>query len=203
MQPASMQEFDESIGTVSHVAASSDRHTRFITTMVNSEKAFPTPATMRVRNVEVALERNHTQADQGSDMNVLSIGMAKNLGFELLSFNDIGFRGLTMRTADHKETLLLNWVWLEIDLASIWRRIRCFVAPSVFPSASSTEEPLSLLLGIPWLYSVNAILSIRESKTEIGDPTLGEQVREVEGPELVFCNEHDILMYPKSASRQL
>jgi len=32
----------------------------------------------------------------------------------------------------------------------------------------------------------------------IGDVSVGEEVREVVGPELVFCKDHNLLMYPKS-----
>lgn len=51
-------------------------------------------------------------------------------------------------------------------------------------------------MGIPWLYSVNAQLSIRHSKIEVGDPSIGETVREVVGLELVYCHDHNLLMYP-------
>lgn len=33
----------------------------------------------------------------------------------------------------------------------------------------------------------------------VGDASTGEQVRAVTGPELVFCKDHNLLMYPKSA----
>ncbi len=32
----------------------------------------------------------------------------------------------------------------------------------------------------------------------VGDASIGEAVREVVGPELVFCKDHNLLMYPKS-----
>lgn len=65
------------------------------------------------------------------------------------------------------------------------------------PESSESLEPLSLLLGIPWLYSVNAQLSICHSKIEVGDPEIGEAVCAVVGPELVYCHDHNLLMYSK------
>lgn len=32
----------------------------------------------------------------------------------------------------------------------------------------------------------------------VGDSSVGEPVREVIGPELEFCKDHNLLMYPKS-----
>lgn len=110
-----------------------------------------------------------------------------------------------MRTADHKDTRLHHWVSLDVGVQDIWSQIRCFVSPAVTnpsntlrtPESSESLEPLSLLLGIPWLYSVNAQLSIRHSKIEVGDPEIGEAVCAVIGPELVYCHDHNLLMYPK------
>ena len=130
-------------------------------------------------------------------MNVISTAMAKQLGLPFHSLSDVGFAGLTMKTADHRETLLHHWVYLEIGVEGIWRQIRCFVAPELASPVSGAEH-LSLLLGIPWLYSVNAIIGIRGSKIEIGDPAAGETVRDVIGPELVFSQDHNLLMYPKA-----
>lgn len=50
------------------------------------------------------------QADQGSDLNVISMRLTQKLNLELLSLYYIGFRGLIMRTADHKDTLLEFWM---------------------------------------------------------------------------------------------
>ncbi len=33
----------------------------------------------------------------------------------------------------------------------------------------------------------------------ISNASIDEQVRKVKGPELVFCKDHNLLMYPKSA----
>ena len=79
-----------------------------------------------------------------------------------------------------------------------------FVSPAVTSSPAAlnspllaTDEPLSLLLGMPWPYSVNAQLSIRHSKIKVGNPSIGETIHEVVGPELVYCYDHNLLMYPK------
>ena len=73
----------------------------------------------------------------------------------------------------------------------MWRDIRCFIAPQ-------TDHHERLLLGIPWLYAVNAIISIKLSMIQVGDPGVGETIRQVTGPELVYGRDHNLLMYPKA-----
>ncbi len=47
------------------------------------------------------------------------------------------------------------------------------------------------------MYSANVELSIWHSQIEVGDPNIGEAAREVVGPELVYCQDHNLLMYAK------
>ena len=62
---------------------------------------------------------------------------------------------------------------------------------------------MTLILGLPWLWMVNAHIAIRDSKIYLGDPALNETVREVVGPEMFFSSEHNMLMYPKSLKQSL
>lgn len=66
--------------------------------------------------------------------------------------------------------------------------------------APATSKPfvIDLLLGLPWLYAVDALISIRDSSIRIGDSAVGEVPRDVRGPEMVFSPEHNLLMYPKA-----
>lgn len=103
-----------------------------------------------------------------------------------------------MRTADHKNTLLEFWIWLEVSVQQLWRKLWCFISLSVINLLSSiATAPLNLFLGIPWFYSVNAQISIRSFIIEIVDLSLGEEVCNVVGPELVFCQDHNLLIYPQ------
>ena len=177
------------------------RHTRLLITLVEVDKAFRIQCTIyKPDGTVVVLEQKLTQADQGSEMNVISAGLARFLGLVLHSLEEVGFKGLSMRTADHRETILHHWVWLRVSVEGIVRDIRCFVAPELPHTTSSGEiEYLSLILGIPWLYSVDGQISVRQSRILVGDASIGEQVRAVTGPELVFCKDHNLLMYPKNA----
>lgn len=201
--PGTLPQQSSSISSFNVGAAvmEAERHTRFLSSLVGVDKAFRVPSIVRKPDgSEIKVEKRQTQADQGSDMNVISIGMVRSLGLATHSLAEIGFKGLSMRTADQRDTVLEYWIWLNIGVEGIWRDIRCFVAPEVVSvTESGRSEYLSLILGIPWLYSVDASISIRLSTIFIGDRSIGEQVRGVVGPELVFCKDHNLLMYPKSA----
>lgn len=56
-----------------------------------------------------------------------------------------------------------------------------------------------MLLGLPWLYSVDAVIGIRDGSIGIRDALANEKPGLVQGPELVFSPEHSMLLYPKSA----
>ena len=104
-----------------------------------------------------------------------------------------------MRTADHRETLLHHWALLPTTVAGIKREVRCFVSPQIIHTNENGEiEHLSIILGIPWLFSVDAKFGIRDSTILIGDVSIGETVRAIHGPQMVFCKDHNLLMYPKS-----
>ena len=57
---------------------------------------------------------------------------------------------------------------------------------------------LSLLLDISWLYEVNATISIRESAIEVRDSAADETVCQIVSSELVFCRDHNLIMYLKA-----
>lgn len=94
--------------TVSSLAAAqADWHTRFLSAMIAMEKAFRFLCTiLKPDGTTAVLDKKHTQADQGSDMNVISAGLVRFLALQLHSLEEVGFRGLSMRTADHRETIL-------------------------------------------------------------------------------------------------
>jgi len=167
--------------------------------MVGKDKAFRIPCSVQKPDRStIHLDKSYVQADQGSDMNMISTGLVKYLCLQSHSLGEIGFAELSMRTADHRETVLHDWTWLDIGVERVWRKIRCFVASELTSGNEGKPEYLSLILGIPWLWTVNAIIAIQNSKIMIGDPSSNENVREVVGPELFFCKDHNLLMYPKS-----
>ena len=89
-------------GSVHTIAV--DGNTRFLSSMMGVDKAFQIPCKVWVNGKDFALQRHQVQADQGSDMNVISLAMTKQLGLEIHSLEDVGFTGLTMKTADNQET---------------------------------------------------------------------------------------------------
>ena len=172
-------------------------HTQFLTNLIGYDKAFQIPCSVRLKDgTEHVLKCSKMQADQGSDMNMISETLAKQLSIKLHSLSIIDFADMIMKTADGRESLLCDWVYLEMRVQGIWRKICCFVTPE--QSTVLQSEHLSLLLDISWLYEVNATISIRGSAIEVGDPITDETVRQIVGPELVFCRDHNLIMYLKA-----
>lgn len=133
-------------------------------------------------------------------MNVISMGLVRMLNLDLHALAEIGFKGLSIRTADHRDTVLEYWVWLYVAVNDIWRHIRCFVTTEVISVLESNRsEYLGLILRIPWLYSVDAKIFIHHSSLTVSDITMSEDVREMVNPEMIFCKDHNLIMYPKSA----
>ena len=201
VQPTSQQFQTQDIGNSGEVlSVEADGQTQFLKTLRGVEKAFRIECTITSgTGTSMNLGKAITQADQGSEMNVISDSIRAQIGAPKKALSDIGFHGLTMRTADHRDTRLDYWTEFTITTSRISRLIRCFIAPRVTIAGSSRSGHFNLLLGLPWLFSVNAHISIRESKITIGDPAMGETMRDIIGPEMVFCTEHTLIMYPLKA----
>ena len=64
-------------------------------------------------------------------MSVISLGLVNHLGLIKRPLAEVGFKGLSMRTADHRDTLLEYWAFLYIAVSGIMREVRCFVSPQL------------------------------------------------------------------------
>lgn len=84
-----------------------ERHIQFLSAMIELDKAFWIPCLVVKPNVEtVELDKKFTQADQRSDMNVVSTALACHLGLDFHALSEVGFKRLSMRTADNQKTVL-------------------------------------------------------------------------------------------------
>lgn len=55
---------------------------------------------------KIVLKKPQTQANQGSEINVISIRLIRILDIKLHALSDINFKDLSIRTADHRDTVL-------------------------------------------------------------------------------------------------
>jgi hypothetical protein len=112
---------------------------------------------------------------------------------------DIEFHELFMKTAGHRNTYLKFWIECFVTIKEILRLVRCFIFSQISIAESSIFEHHSLLLRLSWLFSVNAVLTIRKSKIIIKDSAVDEISRDVIDSEMIFCREHILLMYFRKA----
>ena len=182
------------VSQVNAGTSSSDYHTKMLRRMAGIDKAFCFEGVAKVNGQTFKLTKKNTQADQGSEMNVISPALVKQLSLTPRPLSEVGFLGLCMETADRRETLLEHWVSFDFGVEGLWRTVKCFISPAI----PGTPDTPRLLLGMPWLHDVNAVIAIRGSSIQIGDPGAGEVVRSITGPELVYHRDHSLLMYPRA-----
>ena len=146
-------------------------HTQFLRTLKRTEKTFRIECTVIFEvGVSTVLKKTITQTDQKFEMNVISKHFLRQLKLPLNKLFEIGFEKLIMRTTDHKNTPLKYWTEFIIIIEKLNRLIREFVFSRVSIAEFFTSGHYSLLLRLPWLYAVNAILSIKRFIITIEDP---------------------------------
>ena len=174
-----------------------NEHTQFLTNLIEYNKAFQILCSVRLKNsTEHVLKHSKMQTDQDSDMNMISDTLAKQLSIKLHSLSIIDFTDMIMKTADERESFLCDWVYLKMKVQDIWRKICCFVISE--QNTVFQLKHLSLLLDISWLYEINITISIRGSAIEMRDFIISETVCQIMSSELVFCRDHNLIMYLKA-----
>ena len=173
-----------------------DSNTHFLSSVMSIDKTFQISCKIQIGGKKLILQQHQVQADQNSDMNVISLVMIKQLDLKICTLFNIRFTELIMKTADNQKIRLHHWVYLKISVESIWRTIRCFIVSDL--DLLQKLNHLSLLLEILWLYSVNAIIEICESQIEIEDSVIEKSIQDMIESELMFLKEHNLLMYLKA-----
>ncbi|POS82297.1 hypothetical protein EPUL_004696, partial [Erysiphe pulchra] len=149
---------------------------RSVVPLVSAErKAFRVPVVVKTSKngtpVNVVMPTEVSQADQGSDMIVVTIGFLRALGISTKPLSDVGYHNLTMNVADGRSAKLTHCCTLTIGVLGVWRKVDAFVGP--YDESNKTE--VHLLIGLPWLHGVDAKIHIRASKIELGDVKRGEK----------------------------
>ena len=75
----------------------------------------------------------------------------------------------------------------------MFRFIRCFI------SESTRSDYYNLLLSLFWLFSVNAVIHIRESKIIIENSIQKKFMKKIVKSKITFCTEHILIMYSVKA----
>ncbi len=125
------------------------------------------------------ISRNETVADQGSDICLIYPNLREHLGLQLRPISQLleNKPSLRMTTADGGVHELRHWVTFMVEIQAIKREIWAFACPS-------NGQNISLLLGLPFLESVDAHFHIRRGIIEIGDSDLGEAVIAIKAPQI-------------------
>ncbi len=81
-----------------------EKHTRFLSTIINKNKIFQIFCFIKKTDeTEICLEKSYVQANQESDMNIISTDLIHQLNLNMHFLLKIEFQDLTMCTADHRK----------------------------------------------------------------------------------------------------
>ncbi|KAI0992011.1 hypothetical protein K3495_g16175 [Podosphaera aphanis] len=163
---------------------------------VTNERAFRIPVTVKTKKngkpVTVSLPVSAAQADQGSDMIIVTVGFLEKFRLPVKTLSSRGMHGLTMNVADGTSARLTHYSQFEIGVLGIWRTVEAFVRPF----SDKNADEVHLLLGLPWLHTVCAKIWVKESIIEVGDPERGERVVKIQGPMFVEGDAHKLVLCP-------
>jgi hypothetical protein len=101
-----------------------------------------------------------------------------------------------MRVANGTTSRISKWVIFQYGVQGILRTVCAFIRPDY----DTTE--MSLLLGLPYLNSVNVVLNIRANTIIIGDKSDGKKGH-YSGPKVRTTDERDSRPSIRSASLDL
>ena len=134
------------------------------------DRAFGVPAIVWKdhRSTRIDVDRNLVMADQGSDVNLIYPDLVKTLGLKLLPIKLLNIKKMRMGLANGSHHDLTHWVKFHVAVGPVHRQVWSFVCPQ-------ESKGLSLLLGLPWLNSVNARIHVRDKEIFIGDHAKGEE----------------------------
>jgi hypothetical protein len=97
----------EEILSISTDFKENEKHTQFLSIMIDLNKAFRIPCSM-VKSFDETIELNkqYTQTNQDSNMNVIFMNLTVRLRLHLRDLAEVGFRGLFMKTANNNDIIL-------------------------------------------------------------------------------------------------
>ncbi|RKF71561.1 hypothetical protein GcC1_097023, partial [Golovinomyces cichoracearum] len=140
------------------------------------------------RLFQVKLKPGTTQADQGSDINIISDKLARDLKIKPIKLGS--HMVLTMGTANGDSTQLHQYTAINICVEELWRTIQIFVRPP------TTNDRSTLILRLPWLYDVDADIKIRKFQLRIGDKSKGEKSRTIQTSVFKSAFHHKLSLIP-------
>lgn len=140
----------------------------------SSPRAFCFAGSLRGPNGTKELGSATIHADQGSDFNIITEDLARACGLCIQRTAT----PIQLRMADGRERSFQYFTLFDFGARKIWRKIECLVLDNM------PRKRDRLLLGLPWLYDVDAKLDIRKSLMTIGDVAKGESEECIRGPSL-------------------
>ncbi|RKF60315.1 hypothetical protein OnM2_052064 [Erysiphe neolycopersici] len=168
--------------------------------MDSEHKAFHFVAVLRGKYNEksrlkkVTLSPGISQGDQGSELNIISQGLLNAMEFPRLTLSrEKNESRLFVSTAHGGGTDLKEFTCFNVGVSGIWRQVYALIRS--YDKKGSGE--LNLLLGLPWLYEVNAVISVSTSSIVIGDKKFDGCTSTLNLPEFIPSSTPNLVLQPK------
>ena len=114
------------------------------------------------KETKYALPDFHVKADPGSDLVIINPRLVKRLGLKVRPTSTLAPNCLSMLITNIDSTEFKSWFKFWVEVSGIQREMWAFVTPK-------NNFNVSLLLGLPWLQSVDVKLFIQKKEIHIKD----------------------------------
>ena len=125
-----------------------DAHTRFLSTLMSMKKIYEISDSIITKNDQIDLSKKINQANQRSEMNVITSNLVRKLILNVMSLSQLEFQRMTMMTTNHKETNLTSFVCFDFISKEISKAIKCFVESETYDKLSNIVNTFRLILKI-------------------------------------------------------
>lgn len=122
--------------------------------------------------IKFALSNSHINVDQGSDLVIINLKLVKKLRLKIRLTSILVSYYLGMSIANKDSTELKSWIKFWVEVSRICRQMWTFVIPKDNPN-------VSLLLRLPWLWSIDAKLFIQKKEIYINKVKKREIVSQI------------------------
>lgn len=139
----------------------------------------------------VTMPEQAVQADQGSEVNIISEAFIRKRDIPTIDLGVIRFKGLHIVNADGLRVPLKEFISATVMCQGVARKIWAVVRP-----AAPTDIDTVMLLRLPWLHEVDAVLNIKDSSLMIGTNIDYKTRVSLQGPQITITPRQKLMLSP-------
>ena len=130
------------------VKAQFDAHIRFLNTLMSMKKIYEILDSIITKDDQIDLSKKINQANQESEMNVITSSFVRRLILNVMSLSQLEFQRMIMMTTNYKKTNLTSFVCFDFISEEILKAIKCFVESETYDRLNNIVNTFRLILKI-------------------------------------------------------